>query len=165
LIVIKLQSISVLVLAAAVAGCFAAPVLAEEPLSPENISESITRALFNQSGDIYRNRGIDRQATFLFGLSYPENEYTSDAAAVEKLYKQGMYQQGGSGKVVRTADLPNPFSSSIRTTPAQVKLTAVSDNKYGTPAPPAVSAIAPVETVAETVAETPAEAPAPRARW
>jgi hypothetical protein len=157
--VIKLQSIGVLVLAAAVAGCFAAPVLADEA-SPENISESITRALFNQSGDIYRNRGIDRQATFLFGLSYPENEYTSDAKAVEKLYREGMSQQGGN-KVVRTADLPNPFSSSIRTTPAQVKLTAVSDNKYGTPEPEAVSAIAAPETDNETTAET----AAPRARW
>jgi hypothetical protein len=158
--VIKLQSIAVLVLAATVAACFAAPAQANEA-SPENISESITRAFFNQTGDIYRNRGIDRQATFLFGLSYPENEYTSDAKAVEKLYREGMYQQGGSGKVLRTADLPNPFSSSIRTTPAQVKLTAVSDNKYGTPEPEAVSASAPVETVAETSSET----PAPRARW
>ncbi len=157
---IKLQSIGVLVLAVAVAGCFTAPAHADEA-SPENIAESINRALFNQSGDIYRNRGIDRQATFLFGLSYPENEYTSDAAAVEKLYKQGMYQQGGSGKVVRTVDLPNPFSSSIRTTPAQVKLTAVSENKYGTPQPEAVSAIAPIETIAETTTEV----PAPRARW
>jgi hypothetical protein len=160
-IVIKLQSISILVLAAAVAGCFAAPVHAEEP-APENISESITRALFDRSGDIYRNRGIDRQATFLFGLSYPENEYTSDAAAVEKLYKAGMYQQGGSGKVVRTADLPNPFSSSIRTTPAQVKLTAVSDNKYSTPAPEEVSAVTPEETDDEN---TTTETRAPRARW
>ncbi len=160
---IKLQSIGVLVLAATVAACFAAPAQADEA-SPENISESITRAFFNQTGDIYRNRGIDRQATFLFGLSYPENEYTSDAAAVEKLYRQGMYQQGGSGKVVRTADLPNPFSSSIRTTPAQVKLTAVSDNKYGTPAP-VVSATAPVETVAETNDENTDGASAPRARW
>jgi hypothetical protein len=158
--VIKLQSIGVLVLAAAVAGCFAAPVLADEA-SPENISESITRALFNQSGDIYRNRGIDRQATFLFGLSYPENEYTSDAKAVEKLYREGMYQQGGGSKVVRTADLPNPFSSSIRTTPAQVKLTAVSDSKYGTPEPQEMSAITPEESDAETTSE----APAPRARW
>ena len=156
----RLQSIGVLVLAAAVAGCFAAPVLADEA-SPENISESITRALFNQSGDIYRNRGIDRQATFLFGLSYPENEYTSDAKAVEKLYREGMYQQGGGSKVVRTADLPNPFSSSIRTTPAQVKLTAVSDNKYGTPAPEAVSAIPAPATADETTAEV----RAPRARW
>jgi hypothetical protein len=159
--VIKLQSIGVLVLAAAVAGCFAAPVLADEA-SPENISESVTRALFNQSGDIYRNRGIDRQATFLFGLSYPENEYTSDAKAVEKLYREGMYQQGGGSKVVRTADLPNPFSSSIRTTPAQVKLTAVSDSKYGTPEPQEMSAITPVETDDET---TTGETPAPRARW
>lgn len=161
---IKLQSISILVLAAAVAGCFAAPVRADEA-SPENISESITRAFFNQTGDIYRNRGIDRQATFLFGLSYPENEYTSDAAAVEKLYRQGMYQQGGSGKVVRTADLPNPFSSSIRTTPAQVKLTAVSDSKYGTPQPEALSAVTPVETVAETNDENTTGTRAPRARW
>jgi hypothetical protein len=158
--VIKLQSIGVLVLAAAVAGCFAAPVRADEA-SPENISESITRALFNQSGDIYRNRGIDRQATFLFGLSYPENEYTSDAAAVEKLYKSGMYQQGGSGKVIRTADLPNPFSSSIRTTPAQLKLTTVSDNKYNAPAAEVVSEITPGETDNETSAKL----IAPRARW
>jgi hypothetical protein len=158
--VIKLQSIGVLVLAAAVAGCFAAPVRADEA-SPENISESITRAFFNQSGDIYRNRGIDRQATFLFGLSYPENEYTSDAAAVGKLYRSGMYQQGGSGKVIRTADLPNPFSSSIRTTPAQLKLTTVSDNKYNEPSPEAVSATTPQETDNETSAKF----IAPRARW
>jgi hypothetical protein len=158
--VIKLQSIGVLVLAAAVAGCFAAPVRADEA-SPENISESITRAFFNQSGDIYRNRGIDRQATFLFGLSYPENEYTSDAAAVEKLYRSGMYQQGGSGKVIRTADLPNPFSSSIRTTPAQLKLTTVSDNKYNALA----AEVAGEMTPGETDNETSVKFIAPRARW
>jgi hypothetical protein len=163
--VIELKSIGVLVLAAAVAGCFAAPVLADEA-SPENISESITRAFFNQTGDIYRNRGIDRQATFLFGLSYPENEYTSDAKAVEKIYREGMYKQGGSGKVIRTADLPNPFSSSIRTTPAQVKLTAVSDNKYGTPEPEAASAsTSPVTAAENTGDETTAEVRSPRARW
>jgi hypothetical protein len=160
--VIKLQSIGVLVLAAAVAGCFAAPAQANEA-SPENISESITRAFFNQTGDIYRNRGIDRQATFLFGLSYPENEYTSDAAAVEKLYRQGMYQQGG-GKVVRTEDLPNPFSSSIRTTPAQVKLSAVSDDKYTAVAPEPISESI-SENTPQAIAEKPAYTPAPRARW
>ncbi len=159
---IKLKSIGVL-LAAAIAGCFAAPAQANEA-SPENISESITRAFFNQTGDIYRNRGIDRQATFLFGLSYPENEYTSDAAAVEKLYKQGMYQQGGSGKVVRTEDLPNPFNSSIRTTPAQVKLSAVSDDKYGgvDPEPTSENISA---TTPQAIAEKPEYTPAPRARW
>jgi hypothetical protein len=159
--VIKLQSIGVLVLAAAVAGCFAAPVRAEEPPTPENISESVTRALFNQSGDIYYNRSIFRQATFLFGLSYPEHEYTSDAAAVEKLYKQGMYQQGGSGKVLRTADLPNPFNSSIRTAPAQIKSAAISADNYAQSAPESISVAMPEALAEASVSNT----PAPRARW
>jgi hypothetical protein len=114
----KLQSIGLIILATVVASCFAAPVRADEA-SPENVSDAVTRALFERSGDIYANRSIFRQATFLFGLSYPENEYTSDANAVEKIYKAGMYQQGGSGKVVRTADLPNPFNSSLRTNPTK----------------------------------------------
>lgn len=114
----KLQSIGLVALTIAVAGCFATPVRAEQP--PENIADAITSALFNQSGDLYRNTGIDRQATLLFGLSYPEKEFVSDANAVEKLYRQGMQAQSG-GKVIRTADLPNPFTSSLRTTPAQTK--------------------------------------------
>ncbi len=114
----KLQSIGLIILATAVASCFAAPVRADEA-SPENVSDAVTRALFARSGDIYANRSILRQATFLFGLSYPENEYTSDANAVENIYREGMYQQGGSGKVVRTADLPNPFNSSLRTNPTK----------------------------------------------
>ncbi len=115
---IKLQSIGLLALAVAAASYFATPTRAEAP--PENIADAITTALFKDSGDIYRNRGIDRQATFLFGLSYPEHEFINDAHAVEKLYRQGMQAQSG-GKVMRTADLPNPFTSSIRTTPAQPK--------------------------------------------
>ena len=79
------------------------------------------------------------------------------AKAVEKLYREGMYQQGGGSKVVRTADLPNPFTSSIRTTPAQVKLTAVSNSQ---PAPEAVSA-----SVPETDDENTTQTIAPRARW
>lgn len=160
---IKLQSIGALVLAAAIAGCFAPPAQANEA-SPENISESITRAFFNQSGDIYHNRSILRQATFLFGLSYPENEYTSDAAAVQKLYKQGMYQQGGSGKVVRTEDLPNPFNSSLRTTPTQVKLSAVSDDKYQAVASEPISESI-SDTTPQAIADKPEYNPAPRARW
>ncbi len=146
----KLQSIGLVALAIAAAGYFAAPASAEAP--PENIADAVTSALFNQSGDIYRNTGIDRQATFLFGLSYPEKEAINDANAVEKLYRQGMQAQSG-GKVIRTADLPNPFTSSLRTAPAQVKSMSNVESK-------AVEAQAPVETPVEAATE----APAPRAR-
>jgi hypothetical protein len=146
----KLQSIGLMALAISAAGCFTAPAQAEQ--TPETISDAITSALFNQSGDIYRNTGIDRQATFLFGLSYPEKEFTSDAQAVEKLYREGMKAQSG-GKVIRTADLPNPFTSSIRTAPPQTK------SNYGVEPKSADAAITP-----EPEVSTPTSEPAPRGR-
>ncbi len=145
----KSQSIGLVALTIAIAGCFAPSARAEQP--PENIADAITSALFNQSGDLYRNTGIDRQATFLFGLSYPEKEFVSDANAVEKLYRQGMQAQSG-GKVLRTADLPNPFTSSLRTTPAQTKSFSNIEPK------------ADAEFAAEAPAEPQLAAPAPRGR-
>ncbi len=122
----KLQSIGLLTLGMVVASCCS--IRAQAQQTPENISDAITSALFNQSGDIYRNTGIDRQATLLFGLSYPDKEALSDAQAVEKVYRDGMNAQSG-GKVIRTADLPNPFTTSIRTTPAQTKSNYSSKSK------------------------------------
>jgi hypothetical protein len=146
----KLRSIGLLALAIAATGCFSAQAQAEQ--TPETISDAITSALFNQSGDIYRNTGIDRQATLLFGLSFPDKEALSDAQAVEKLYREGMAAQSG-GKVIRTADLPNPFTTSIRTAPAQTKSNYSGESK---------SAEAPSDAAPES-AVTPS-APAPRGR-
>jgi hypothetical protein len=101
---------------------------------------------------IYRNTGIDRQATLLFGLSFPDKEALSDAQAVEKLYREGMKAQSG-GTVIRTADLPNPFTTSIRTTPAQPKSNYSGESK---------SAEAPSDAAPES-AVSPSE-PAPRGR-
>jgi hypothetical protein len=146
----KLQSIGLVALAMVAAGCFSAQAQAEQ--TPETISDAITSALFNQSGDIYRNTGIDRQATLLFGLSFPDKEALSDAQAVEKLYREGMKAQSG-GTVIRTADLPNPFTTSIRTTPAQPKSNYSGESK---------SAEAPSDAAPES-AVSPSE-PAPRGR-
>ncbi len=148
---IKLQSIGLMTLAMVAAGCFSAQAQAEQ--TPETISDAITSALFNQSGDIYRNTGIDRQATLLFGLSFPDKEALSDAQAVEKLYREGMKAQSG-GKVIRTADLPNPFTTSIRTAPAQTKSNYSGESK---------SAEAPADAAPESASITPSE-PAPRGR-
>jgi hypothetical protein len=99
-------------LAVVTAGCFAPQVHAEEA---STIGDAMTRALFNQSGDIYRNRGIDRQATLLLGLSFPEHEYFNDAQGVNKIYQDGLRQRGSTP--VRTTDLPNPFTSSLISNP------------------------------------------------
>lgn len=105
----NLKTIGLVALAVVAAGCFAPQVHAEEP---STIGDAMTRALFNETGDIYRNRGIDRQATLLFGLSYPDLEYSNDAQAVERIYRDGIRQRGGTP--ISTADLPNPFTSSLR---------------------------------------------------
>jgi hypothetical protein len=108
----NLKTISLVALAAVAAGCFAPQVHAEEA---STIGDAMTRALFNQSGDIYRNRNIDRQATLLFGLSFPEHEYFNDAQAVERIYKDGIRQR--TSTPINTPDLPNPFTSSLLSNP------------------------------------------------
>jgi hypothetical protein len=109
----KLQAIGFVVLAVISAGCLAPQANAEAPV--ETVADAVTRAIFNKSGDIYRNTEIDRQATFLFGLSYPEHEYLSDSLSVNKIYQDVLRQR--ASEPVRTADLPNPFSSSLLTSP------------------------------------------------
>jgi hypothetical protein len=108
----KLKTICFAALAVAAAGCYA-PQAQAEP-----ITEAINNAMFRQSGDTYRNTGIDRQATLLFGLSYPDLEAVNDARSVDNIYKDLIRQRGSAP--IRTADLPNPFTSSLLTNPPQV---------------------------------------------
>ena len=108
----KLKTICFAALAVAAAGCYA-PQAQAEP-----ITDAINNAMFRQSGDTYRNTGIDRQATLLFGLSYPDLEAVSDARSVDNIYKDLIRQRGGAP--IRTADLPNPFTSSLLTSPPQL---------------------------------------------
>jgi hypothetical protein len=108
----KLKTICCLALTVAAAGCLAPQAKAD------TIADEISRAMFKDSGDLYRNTGIDRQATLLLGLSYPDLEAVSDARSVDNIYKDGIRQRGS--EPIRTADLPNPFNSSILTNPRQL---------------------------------------------
>ncbi len=112
----KLKTICLMAFAVVATGCLATPAHADEP---ETISDAITRAMFNQSGDTYRNTGIDRQATLLFGLSYPDLEAVSDARSVNNIYQDLIRQRGGTP--VRTPDLPNPFNSSLLSNPSSTR--------------------------------------------
>jgi hypothetical protein len=109
----KFKAIGFVVLAVVATGCFASQAHAEQPV--ETVADAVTRAIFNQSGDIYRNAGIDRQATLLLGLSFPEHEYLSDAQSVNRIYQDALRQR--ASEPVRTVDLPNPFTSSLVTNP------------------------------------------------
>lgn len=106
---LKLKTIGFVALAVVTAGCFAPQAHAE------TVAEAVNKAIFNNSGDIYRNMGIDRQATLLLGLSYPEHEYSKDAQSVNRIYQDVLRQRGG--EPVSTPDLPNPFTESLLNNP------------------------------------------------
>jgi hypothetical protein len=102
---INFKTIGCVALAAVAASCFAPKVQAE------TVADAVNKAIFNESGDIYRNAGIDRQATLLFGLSQPDKEYLNDAQSINRIYHDALRQR--SSDPVRTEDLPNPFNGSL----------------------------------------------------
>ncbi|WP_310427335.1 hypothetical protein [Chamaesiphon sp. VAR_48_metabat_135_sub] len=110
---IKLNAIGFVAVVVAMTSCFATQAQAQS--APDAIGDTITKALFNKSGDIYRNTGIDRQAVLFFGLSYPDHEALADTQSVDKIYKDAIRQRGSEPVITR--DLPNPFNSSLLSSP------------------------------------------------
>jgi hypothetical protein len=102
---INFKTIGCVALAAVAASCFAPKVQAE------TVSDAMGKAIFNESGDIYRNAGIDRQVTLFFGLSQPDKEYLGDAQSIGRIYNDALRQR--ASEPVRTEDLPNPFNGSL----------------------------------------------------
>ncbi len=109
----KFKTLGFLALAIAAAGSFAPQAHAG------TVADEIARAMFSQSGDIYRNTGIDRQATLLLGLSFPDHEALNDTRTVNQIYQDAIRQRGSTP--VRTTDLPNPFSSSLLSDPSSTR--------------------------------------------
>ena len=89
----------------------------------ETISETFNQAFFKNDPEFFRNRSAKRQLDFLFGPgsllrnSFPENEIRRDAELVDILYRDILNQQVSSDPIIRTPDLPNPYETSILTSP------------------------------------------------
>ncbi len=112
----NLKSICWMALAVAATGCFATQAHADET---QKITEAMNRAVFQDSGNFYENTGIGRQASLLFGLSFPDHESVNDAYAVHKMSQDLSSQRAGTPVV--TADLPNPYNSSLLTNPPRIR--------------------------------------------
>lgn len=124
--------VSVLVLAAASTAVLASETLADTPRSNaesfgfgyENLSETFNRAFTENSGTYFQNRTLGRQVDLIFGIggidntSFPEREIDRDAELIYVLYQDALYQQSSSDPIIRTPDLPNPYSSSILQSPS-----------------------------------------------
>lgn len=122
----KINFTSVLILFAAASFpsiAIAQPRINIQPEDNVTIPEAFERAFFKNDPQFFRNNSIERQVNVIFGPgslfrnSFPENEISRDARLVHQLYEQVLNQQTSSDPVVRTPDLPNPYSTSILSSP------------------------------------------------
>lgn len=91
--------------------------------SYETPDDVFNRAYFKNDPDFYNNQSYQRQFNLIFGPgsllknSFPENEIARDAELVNIIYRDTLYQQVSSDPYIRTPDLPNPYNSSLLTSP------------------------------------------------
>lgn len=82
------------------------------------IPEAFQRAYYSHTGNFFDNRGIWQSFRLIFGVpNYVENSISQDGRAVNRLYREVLKQQTSSDPVLRTPDLPNPYTGSVLTTP------------------------------------------------
>jgi hypothetical protein len=84
-----------------------------ETIEITTIPQAFNDAFFSHDADFMTNRGIGRQFAWLLGFGFPELEINQDTRAVNDLYNEVLFRQNHSDPYMRTADLPNPFNTSL----------------------------------------------------
>lgn len=74
---------------------------------------------FTQDKNYYQNHRFPRTLIPIFGII--ENDIGGDGRRVNALYRDALEQQITSTDIIRVADLPNPFTGSLGTTPLYVE--------------------------------------------
>jgi hypothetical protein len=100
------------------------------------IPQQFEDALYQRGGNFYQNRRPPRSFTWFLG-PFPENDIAADGDDVHDLYVEVMTQQVFSDPIIRTADLANPFDTSLLLLPTEAPLetTSSSDEFYTSPPP------------------------------
>ncbi|NDJ19379.1 hypothetical protein [Myxacorys almedinensis] len=86
-----------------------APVFRPREVIPDAINEA-----FYGSKDTFQNRNLGQSTESLIGvIGYPENLIARDGEKIHRLYRDLLNQQTSSDPILRTADLPNPYNTSV----------------------------------------------------
>ena len=110
---LALTTASTFIASAASAQDLATPVFQPR----EAIPDAIDKAFYGGT-DTFPNQNFRRSAESLIGVTgFPENQIGRDGEKIHRLYRDLLHQQVSSDPLIRTADLPNPYNSSILTQP------------------------------------------------
>ncbi|MBD2460843.1 hypothetical protein H6G89_07275 [Oscillatoria sp. FACHB-1407] len=109
------------------------------------IWEAFQDAYYRRSGNFYDNRGIPGNITWIIG-PFPENNIAGDGRAVNRVYREVFTQQALSDPLIRTADVSNPFDTSLLLLPATETTSNIPPNDFGLETIPAPTALPPAPT-------------------
>jgi hypothetical protein len=88
-----------------------------------SINNTVERAFFRHDRNFYENGSLKRQIDSWFGpgakfgTTFPDNEIAKDAELVNTVYHDVLVQQSQNDPYLRTPDLPNPYNSSLLSSP------------------------------------------------
>lgn len=83
------------------------------------LSDEFRDTYFTQDENYYQNHRFPRTLIPIFGII--ENDIGGDGRRVNRLYNEALEQQVTSTEIIRVADLPNPFTGSLATTPLYIE--------------------------------------------
>lgn len=120
---INLSQLSGVLVGLAIATEFSTTAIAQpkpniQPKANETLSETFERAFFGSDRDFFANRSFERQLDWMLGTNgFTDNEIIRDSQRVHNLYETALERQVSSEPAIRTRDLPNPYESSVLTSP------------------------------------------------
>ena len=83
----------------------------EDQLGRSSIPEAVDYN--SRMNNYYQDDSLLGDTKFTFGLQFSDNSIRKSARQVEALYRDLVFQQDNDNPVVRTQDLPSPFTTSI----------------------------------------------------
>ena len=91
----------------------------------ETVPNAVDRAFYGPLGE-FSDRNPLRSTQTILGtpFGFPENQISRDGERIHRLYVDLLNQQVSSDALIRTADLPNPFSLSVLTLPTSNRVTS-----------------------------------------
>ena len=89
----------------------AAPASFAETEGVKSIPDTVDHN--SRINDYYRDDSMLGDAKFIFGAEFTDHTIRKSARQVETLYHDLLKQQSESDEIVRTQDLPSPFTTSI----------------------------------------------------
>lgn len=85
---------------------------------PREVIPDAADKAFYGSNDTFPNQNFRRSAESLVGIGgFPENSIGRDGEKIHRIYRDLLSQQVSSDPLIRTADLPNPYNTSVLTQP------------------------------------------------